>query len=84
MDGQKVVVAGARIDPVAGRDHLVRGQRGDDIVHHFLLAEAQLAGANPVNLEPQGRVIDILRNVDLAHARQVADLTRQIGGDSIG
>ena len=51
LHGQHVVVAALRIDPVARRDHLVRGQRGDDVVDHLALIEPELAGALAVDVE---------------------------------
>src|SRR5208337_1149189 len=68
LDGEEVVVASTRVDPVARCDHLVGGQRGDDVVHDFLLVEAQFPCTYPVDLELKGRVIDVLWNVDIAHA----------------
>ena len=51
--------------------------------HHFFLAEAEFSGAHAVNLKLQGRVVDILRNVDVVHTRHAANLTREVGGDPI-
>ena len=59
---QHVVVAGLGIDPKAGRDHLVRRQRGNHVVHHFALVQAQFAGSHAVHVELQSRVVDILRD----------------------
>ena len=73
LHGQHVVVAGLRIDPEAGRDHLIGGQRGDDVVDHFALVEAQLAGAHAVDIELQRRIVDVLRNEDVRHARNACE-----------
>jgi hypothetical protein len=68
LHGQHIVVAALGIDPVAGRDHAVGGERGDDVVHHFALIQAQLAGAGAIDIEAQRRVVDVLRRVDVGHA----------------
>ena len=77
LNGQKVVRCPLRIDPVARRDHLVRGQRRDDVGDDFAFAEAQLRGARPVDIEPQSGIVEILRDVDVADAGQLTDSCRQ-------
>ena len=74
---QEVVVAGLVVHPVIRRDHGVGVQRGDDVVHDLLLAQAQFRGVNPVDVEAQRRIVHVLRNVDFADARQAADALRQ-------
>ena len=74
LDRQHVVVAGLRIDPVAGRDHAVRGERGDDVVDHFLLIQAELAGAGPVDVQSERWVVQVLRNVGIRDSAYRADL----------
>ena len=78
LHGQIVRIAVARIDPEAGRDHLVRSQRGDDVLHHFPLAQAELARAHAVDVQLQSGIIEILRDEDVGHAADFADLAREI------
>ena len=65
LHGEHVVVAVAGIDPVAGRDHLVRGERGDDVADDFALVEAELAGAGAVDIELERGIVEVLRDVDV-------------------
>jgi len=44
LHGEHVRIAALGIDPIIGGNHPVGGQRGDDVVHDFLLREAQQAG----------------------------------------
>ena len=62
LHGQHIVVAGLRIDPKARRDHLVRCQRRDHVVHHFFLSRGparwracgRCRAAAPDNRDPAG------------------------------
>ena len=55
LHGQHVVVAAPRIDPVAWRDHRVRGERRDDVVDDLLLVRPQFAGLLAVDVRAAGR-----------------------------
>ena len=50
LNRQHVVETGFRVDPIARGDHGVRGQGGDDVVHHFPLIKPHLAGARPIHV----------------------------------
>ena len=80
LDGEEVVVAAFGVHPVAGRDHHVRSQGGDDVAHHLLFAQPQFAGAEPVNVQLQRRVIHVLRHQHVAHPRQGARLPGDFDG----
>ncbi len=83
LHGQHVVVAGFGVYPVARRDHLVGGEGGDDVADHFLLSQAQFAGARAIDRELQRGVVEILRNEDVLHAGRQADLGRQFLRQSV-
>jgi hypothetical protein len=75
---QEIVVVVLGIDPDIRRYHLVRSERRNDVLDHFLLAQSQFAGARAIDLQLQGRVIEILRDVSIRHAAYLADLPGQI------
>ena len=81
LHSDHVVVAGFRVDPVAGCNHAVRGERGDDVVHDFLLRQPHHAGSFPVDIQGQTRVIQILRNINFIDVCDLTDLVLQIAGD---
>ena len=78
LDGQKVVVAGLVIHPVIGRDHGVRVERGDDVIHDLFLGQAEFGGMDAIHFEADGRIVHVLRHVDLADPRQFANLRGEI------
>ena len=55
LDREVVRIPVARIDPQAGRDHLVRCQGRDDVCDDFSLAQAEFAGAHSVDVKLQAR-----------------------------
>src|ERR1017187_6103342 len=73
LRGQHIVVAALGIDPVAGRDHTVGGEGGDDVIHYFALIQPQFAGSGAVDIEAQRGVVDVLRSVDVSHAGNFAN-----------
>src|ERR1017187_10504047 len=73
LHGQHIVVAALGIDPVAGRDHTVGGEGGDDVVYYFALIQPQFAGSGAVDIEAQRGVVDVLRSVDVSHAGNFAN-----------
>src|ERR1700731_4821273 len=73
LDGQQVGVTARWIDPVIRRDHAVRSEGGDDVVDDFFLRETEETGLPAVNVELQGRVIDILGNQNVADAPESAN-----------
>ena len=75
---QEIVIASLVIHPIIWGNHGVGVERGNDVVHHFFLRETQLAGVDPVNVQPQAGIIQILRDVDLAHSRQLPDAAAEI------
>ena len=79
LNRQHVVVAVLGIDPVARRDHLVRSERGDHVADHFALIESELAGARAVHIEPQRRIVDVLRNENIGDT-----VDRRICGGQVG
>ncbi len=78
LDGEVIVVSALAIDPIVGRDHVIGIERGDDIIDHIFLRKAQLAGMHAIDVEPQGWVIHVLRNIDLANAMDLPKASRQV------
>ena len=76
LDAEEVIVAGFVIDPVVGRDHDVRIQRGDDVVDNLFLGESEFGGMHAVDIHADGRIVHVLRNVDLADAGKFANAAR--------
>ena len=76
LDREHVVVAAARIHPEARGDHLIRRERRDHVVHDLALVEAEIGGALAIDVEPQRRVVDVLRDVDVADAGQACGCSR--------
>ena len=83
LHGYEIVVAAVRVDPVAGGDHGVRSQRGDQVVDDFLRIQAQFAGPGAIHIHLQRGIIHILRNVDVRNSGNRAELPRQILRDAI-
>ena len=73
LHGQHVVVARLRIDPVAGRDHAVGRERGDDIVDYVLRRQADEAGPLAVDVELNAGVLQILGYIDVRDALEGPD-----------
>ena len=78
LHGEHVVVAGVGIDPVAGRDDAVGGERGDDVVDDIFGREADERGALAIDVELQAGILEVLRDVDIADAREAAQLLRDV------
>ena len=68
LDGEVVVVSTLAIHPVIGGDHIVRIERGDDIIDYVFLRQPQLTCVHAVYVKPQRWVVHILRDEDLADA----------------
>ena len=83
LHGDEIIVAIFGVNPVAGRDHDVRSERGDYVVHDFFGAEAELAGALAIDGQLQRRIIHVLRDINVRYARYLLDLARQILGDGV-
>ena len=64
---QQIVIATFGIDPVAGGNHPVRGQGGDDVIDHFFLAESDQTGPLAVDIDAQRWIVNILRNQNVAY-----------------
>ncbi len=47
------------------------------------LREAQFGGVHAIDIQTHGRIVHVLRNVDLAHARQLSDTAGQILRDVV-
>ena len=56
LDGQEVVVAALRIDPDRRRDHLVRGERRDDVGDHVALAQPEPRRLHAIDVDVERRV----------------------------
>src|SRR5580700_181042 len=78
-----IVVPALAIDPIVGGDHVVRIERGNDVVDYILLRKSQLTGVHSVYIEPQSRIVHILRNVDLADTMHFANAIGQSLRDAI-
>ena len=74
---EHVVVAVLGIDPVAGSDHAVRGQRGDHVVYRFLRRHPHAPGHFAVDIELNARIVEVLRNKHVADAVKLAHLSRR-------
>ena len=80
LNREHIVLAGPRIDPVARRNHLVTGERRDDVSDNFLLIESQFAGPGAIDVEFQRRVVHILRYIDVGHAGDALYFRSQFHG----
>ena len=60
------------IDPIIRRDHAVRSESGDDVVDDFLLRKTEEARFLPVNVEFEGRVVDVLGNQHVVYVLELA------------
>src|SRR5689334_16574107 len=80
LHGQHVGIAALGIDPIIRSNHAVGSERGDDIVHDFLLGEAQEAGFFAVHVEFERRVIDVLRNEHVIHIFELAHGLGEVRG----
>ena len=78
LHGEHVVVAGVGIDPIAGRDDAVGGERGDDVVDHVFRREADERGALAIDVELQAGIFKVLGDVDVADAGEAAKLLRDV------
>ena len=78
LNVQEIVVVVLRIDPDIRRDHLIRSERGDDVLDDFLFAQSQFAGARAIDVELQRGIVEILRNVDIGDAVDLPDLTGKV------
>src|SRR5215467_12412128 len=61
------------VDPVVRGDHRIRIQSGDDVVDNLFLRESQLGRMHTIDLQPDRRIIQVLRNVDLADSWKLPD-----------
>ena len=84
LHGEHIVVAILGIDPIARRDHRVRGQRGDEVAHYFLLGEAELARSHAIDVQLQRGIIDVLRDIGIAHAGDFANLPGKLERRVVG
>ncbi len=84
LHAQEVVVAGLIVHPIIGRDHDVGIQGRDDVVDHVFLRKPQLAGVHAIDVHPDGRIVHVLRNVDLADAGKLADAASQVLRGGVG
>ena len=83
LDRKVVVVSALAIDPIIWGNHVIGIERGDHIVHHIFLRQAQLTRVYAIHVEAKRRIVHILRNVDLADAVQLPKAARQGLGDAI-
>src|SRR5262249_59236129 len=83
LNGQHIIIAGLRIDPEAGRDHLVRSEGRDHVVDHLPLVKSELARPDAVHVELQSRVVDILRYKHVGYAFNLADAGGKLQGGVI-
>ena len=80
LNGQQVIVARFRINPIARRDHAVGGERADDVVDDFLLGRPSSLARTRSMLSANGGRGDVLRNHHVAHAGQASDCGRRCFG----
>ena len=83
LHGEHVGIPAFRIDPVVWRDHAVGSERGDDVVDDLFLRKAEQSGLFAVDVQFQSRIIDVLRNEDVADGFQRAHRLGNFRGDSI-
>src|SRR6266705_2769640 len=72
LRGEHVGVAALRIDPIIRGDHAVGSEGGDDVVYDFLLRKTEEARFFPVNVEFEGRVVDVLGNQHVVYVFELA------------
>ena len=84
LDGEEIVVATSRVHPIAWRNHLIGSQRGDDIANDFFFVQAKLGGAQPVNVQLERRIIDVLRYEHVADAGQRPGFSGDVRRDFMG
>ena len=84
LNGEEIIVAAFRVNPIARRNHLVGSQRGYDIANDFFFVQAKLGGAQPVNVQLQCRIINVLRHQHVADARQRLGFLRDVRRDFVG
>ena len=76
---QHVVISVLGIDPVAGSDHAVRGQRGDHIVDRFLRRHSHAPGHFAIDIELNAGIVEVLRNKYIADAMKPANFGGDLG-----
>jgi hypothetical protein len=84
LDSYHVVVAGLRVDPVAGGDHAIGGHGGNHVLHHVLGGESDQAGLFTVDIQGNSRIVQILGDVNAAHIRHRFDLLGEGLGQCVG
>ena len=81
---EHVVIPILRIDPVAGSDHAVRGQRRDHVVDGFLGRHSHASSHFAVDVELNAGIVEVLRNEHVAHATEPAHLASDLGRSLVG
>jgi len=84
LHGDEVVVATVGVNPEAGRYHAAGGERGDHIVDDFLRTQAHHAGSLSIDIQLQTRIVNALRNVDIAYVGHSVNLGGQRGRKLVG
>ncbi len=84
LDGEEIIVATFRVNPIARRNHLVGSQRRDDVANNFFFVQAELGSAQPVNVQLQCWIIHVLRHEHIADARQRPGLLGNVRRDFVG
>ncbi len=74
LDRQVVVVSVFRVDPDTRRNHQIRSERRDHVRHDFFFAQAEFAGVHAIDIQPQRRIVEILRNKDIRSPAGRTDL----------
>ena len=77
LNGEHVIVAGLRINPIARRDNAVRGKSRDYVVDDILGRQSNQAGSLAVDVHFKPWVLQILRNEDCRNTARCAKLGRQ-------
>src|ERR1700741_2158482 len=80
---QHVVVPALRIDPVARRDHPIRRQRRDHVVHYVFRRQPQQTRLLAIDVQLQPRIIDVLRDQHVAHPLRPLQLQRDLPRDPV-
>src|ERR1700728_5412116 len=75
---EHIVVAGLRIDPVAGGDHSVRSHRRDDTIDDGLRGQAFEACLLAIDVEGETWVVDVLRDQNITYTTESSHLLRKL------
>ncbi len=83
LDGDQVLHAAFRVDPVVRRDLAARGERDQEVARHVALGDAELTRHGAVDVHLQRRHSRHLREPHVGGARNRGDLRAQAPGEIV-